>query len=73
MKHTADHAGPDVLRELHEQWSGTAERSSGPEGRPGPELVGHAVADTLGGPIHTVAGRGRKGRGHGPRPAAGTE
>jgi len=47
MKHTADHAGPDVYRELHEQWSGTAETLSGPGGRPGPELVGHAVADAL--------------------------
>ena len=47
MKHTADHAGPDVYRELHEQWSGTAETLTGPGGRPGPELVGHAVADAL--------------------------
>jgi NAD(P)-dependent dehydrogenase (short-subunit alcohol dehydrogenase family) len=47
MKHTADHAGPDVYRALHEQWSGTAEALAGPGGRPGPELVGHAVADAL--------------------------
>ena len=47
MKHTADHAGPDVYRGLHEQWSGTAETLVGPDGRPGPELVGHAVADAL--------------------------
>ena len=47
MKHTADHAGPDVYRALHEQWSGTAETLAGPGGRPGPELVGHAVADAL--------------------------
>jgi NAD(P)-dependent dehydrogenase (short-subunit alcohol dehydrogenase family) len=47
MKHTADHTGPDVYRALHEQWSGTAEALAGPAGRPGPELVGHAVADAL--------------------------
>jgi NAD(P)-dependent dehydrogenase (short-subunit alcohol dehydrogenase family) len=47
MKHTADHVGPDAYRALHEQWSGTAETLSGPGGRPGPELVGHAVADAL--------------------------
>ncbi len=47
MKHTGGHQGPDVYREMHEQWSGTAEALSGPEGRPGPELVGHAVADAL--------------------------
>jgi NAD(P)-dependent dehydrogenase (short-subunit alcohol dehydrogenase family) len=47
MKHSADHTGPDVYHALHEQWSGTAETLSGPGGRPGPELVGHAVADAL--------------------------
>ena len=47
MKHTADHVGPDAYRVLHEQWSGTAETLTGPGGRPGPELVGHAVADAL--------------------------
>jgi len=47
MKHTADHAGPEVYRDLHEQWNGTADTLTGPEGRPGPELVGHAVADAL--------------------------
>lgn len=47
MRHTADHAGPDAYRALHEQWHGTAEKLTGPAGRPGPELVGHAVADAL--------------------------
>jgi NAD(P)-dependent dehydrogenase (short-subunit alcohol dehydrogenase family) len=47
MKHTADHAGPDVYRELHAQWNGTADTLMGPDGRPGPELVGHAVADAI--------------------------
>ena len=71
MKHTGGHQGPDVYREMHEQWSGTAEALSGPEGRPGPELVGHAVADALGGPLDPVAGRGRQGCGHGARPPEG--
>jgi NAD(P)-dependent dehydrogenase (short-subunit alcohol dehydrogenase family) len=47
MKHTADHAGPEVYRELHDQWNGTADTLTGPEGRPAPEVVGHAVADAL--------------------------
>jgi NAD(P)-dependent dehydrogenase (short-subunit alcohol dehydrogenase family) len=47
MRHTVDHAGPDAYRALHEQWHGTAEKLTGPAGRPGPELVGHAVADAL--------------------------
>jgi NAD(P)-dependent dehydrogenase (short-subunit alcohol dehydrogenase family) len=47
MKHTADHAGPEVYAELHAQWSGNDEKLTGPAGRPGPELVGHAVADAL--------------------------
>jgi NAD(P)-dependent dehydrogenase (short-subunit alcohol dehydrogenase family) len=47
MKHTADHVGPEVYRELHEQWNGTDDKLTGPGGRPGPELVGHAVADAL--------------------------
>jgi NAD(P)-dependent dehydrogenase (short-subunit alcohol dehydrogenase family) len=47
MKHTADHLGPAVYGELHEQWNGTDDKLTGPGGRPGPELVGHAVADAL--------------------------
>jgi NAD(P)-dependent dehydrogenase (short-subunit alcohol dehydrogenase family) len=47
MKHTADHVGPDVYRDLHEQWNGTDDTLTGPDGRPGPELVGHAVVDAL--------------------------
>jgi NAD(P)-dependent dehydrogenase (short-subunit alcohol dehydrogenase family) len=47
MHHTADHVGPAVYGELHEQWRGTAEALTGPGGRPGPELVGHAIADAL--------------------------
>jgi hypothetical protein len=47
MKHTGDHRGPPAYAELHEQWSGTDAKLTGPSGRPGPELVGNAVADAL--------------------------
>jgi NAD(P)-dependent dehydrogenase (short-subunit alcohol dehydrogenase family) len=47
MKHTDDHPGPDVYAELHAQWSGNDAKLTGPAGRPGPELVGNAVADAL--------------------------
>jgi NAD(P)-dependent dehydrogenase (short-subunit alcohol dehydrogenase family) len=47
MKHGDDHPGPAVYGELQAQWSGTAATLTGPGGRPGPELVGRAVADAL--------------------------
>jgi NAD(P)-dependent dehydrogenase (short-subunit alcohol dehydrogenase family) len=47
MKHTDDHLGPEVYADLHAQWNGTAATLVGPGGRPGPELVGNAVADAL--------------------------
>jgi NAD(P)-dependent dehydrogenase (short-subunit alcohol dehydrogenase family) len=47
MKHTDDHQGPEVYAELHAQWSGNDAKLTGPAGRPGPELVGEAVADAL--------------------------
>jgi NAD(P)-dependent dehydrogenase (short-subunit alcohol dehydrogenase family) len=47
MKHSDDHAGPAVYADLHAQWSGTASKVTGPEGRPGPELVGQAVAAAI--------------------------
>jgi NAD(P)-dependent dehydrogenase (short-subunit alcohol dehydrogenase family) len=47
MKHTGDHRGPPAYAELHEQWSGTDAKLTGPSGRPWPELVGNAVADAL--------------------------
>jgi NAD(P)-dependent dehydrogenase (short-subunit alcohol dehydrogenase family) len=47
MKHDDDHAGPPVYADLHAQWGGTATTLTGPGGRPGPELVGMAVADAL--------------------------
>ena len=47
MKHTGEHRGPDVYADLHEQWSRTDRALTGPQGRPGPEVVGYAVADAL--------------------------
>jgi NAD(P)-dependent dehydrogenase (short-subunit alcohol dehydrogenase family) len=47
MKHEDDHRGPPLYEDLHAQWAGTAGTLVGPEGRPGPELVGTAVADAL--------------------------
>jgi NAD(P)-dependent dehydrogenase (short-subunit alcohol dehydrogenase family) len=47
MKHLDDHPGPAAYAELHAQWSGTADTLTGPEGRPGPELVAMAVTAAL--------------------------
>jgi NAD(P)-dependent dehydrogenase (short-subunit alcohol dehydrogenase family) len=47
MKHGDEHPGPEAYAELHAQWSGTAATLTGPDGRPGPELVALAVADAL--------------------------
>ena len=47
MKHVGDHGGPAVYADLHAQWGGTVATLTGPEGRPGPEVVGTAVADAL--------------------------
>jgi len=47
MKHAGDHEGPAVYADLHAQWGGTVATLTGPAGRPGPELVGTAVADAL--------------------------
>jgi NAD(P)-dependent dehydrogenase (short-subunit alcohol dehydrogenase family) len=47
MKHDDDHSGPAIYAELRAQWGGTAATLTGPGGRPGPELVGIAVADAL--------------------------
>ena len=47
MKRGDDHPGPAVYGPLQAQWSGTAATLTGPGGRPGPELVGRAVADAL--------------------------
>jgi NAD(P)-dependent dehydrogenase (short-subunit alcohol dehydrogenase family) len=47
MHHIVDHLGPEAYRELYEQWGGTVATLVGPEGRPGPQIVGEAVADAL--------------------------
>jgi NAD(P)-dependent dehydrogenase (short-subunit alcohol dehydrogenase family) len=47
MKHSGDHMGPATYADLHEQWNGTDAKLTGAAGRPGPELVGNAVADAL--------------------------
>ena len=47
MKHDDDHPGPAIYAGLHAQWSRTVATLTGPEGRPGPELVGTAVAGAL--------------------------
>lgn len=47
MKHDDDHPGPAIYADLHAQLSGTVATLTGPAGRPGPELVGLAVADAL--------------------------
>jgi NAD(P)-dependent dehydrogenase (short-subunit alcohol dehydrogenase family) len=47
MKHANDHVGPSIYADLHTQWNGTDTKLTGPGGRPGPELVGNAVADAI--------------------------
>jgi len=39
-----------VYEELRRQWSGADETMVGPSGRPGPELVGHAIAEAIADP-----------------------
>ncbi len=47
MKASPRHDGPAVYRDLWDQWTGTDAKVTGPEGRPGSELVGVAIADAL--------------------------
>jgi NAD(P)-dependent dehydrogenase (short-subunit alcohol dehydrogenase family) len=47
MKHSPRHDGPAEYAELWEQWTGTDAKMTGPAGRPGPELVGVAIADAI--------------------------
>lgn len=47
MKASPRHDGPAAYRDLWDQWTGTDAKVTGPEGRPGPELVGVAIADAL--------------------------
>ena len=65
MKHDDDHPGPAVYADLHDQWSGTVATLTGPEGRPGPELVGDRGGRRARGPGDAAAGRGGAGRRHG--------
>jgi NAD(P)-dependent dehydrogenase (short-subunit alcohol dehydrogenase family) len=47
MKAAPRHDGPAAYADLWEQWTGTDAKLTGPSGRPGPELVGVAIADAL--------------------------
>ena len=47
MKASPRHDGPEVYADLWDQWTGTDAKVTGPGGRPGPELVGVAIADAL--------------------------
>ena len=47
MKAAPQHAGPDAYADLWQQWRGTDAKVTGPSGRPGPELVGIAIADAI--------------------------
>ena len=73
MKHDDDHPGPAVYADLHAQWSGTVATLTGPAGRPGPELVGLAVADALEDPATPLRVEVGPGRRHGAAAAADAE
>jgi NAD(P)-dependent dehydrogenase (short-subunit alcohol dehydrogenase family) len=47
MKAAPRHDGPSAYAELWDQWTGTDAKVTGPSGRPGPELVGVAIADAI--------------------------
>jgi NAD(P)-dependent dehydrogenase (short-subunit alcohol dehydrogenase family) len=47
MKPSERHAGPQDYPGLWEQWTGTDAKMTGPEGRPGPDLVGLAIARAI--------------------------
>jgi len=47
MKDSPRHDGPAEYAGLWEQWTGTDTKITGPTGRPGPELVGVAIADAI--------------------------
>jgi NAD(P)-dependent dehydrogenase (short-subunit alcohol dehydrogenase family) len=47
MKAAPRHDGPEAYAELWRQWTGTDAKVTGPTGRPGPELVGIAIADAI--------------------------
>ncbi len=54
MKRTGEHLGPEVYAALRAQLEGTDAKLHGPKGRPGPELVGRAIADALADPESPV-------------------
>jgi NAD(P)-dependent dehydrogenase (short-subunit alcohol dehydrogenase family) len=47
MKASPRHDGPADYADLWRQWDGTDAKMTGPSGRPGPELVGVAIAEAL--------------------------
>lgn len=47
MKASPRHDGPAEYADLWDQWTGTDAKMTGPGGRPGPELVGVAIADAI--------------------------
>jgi len=47
MKASPRHDGPAVYADLWNQWLGTDAKMTGPSGRPGPELVGVAIAEAI--------------------------
>lgn len=47
MKPSDPHNGAPEYTQLWEQWSGTDSKLNGGQGRPGPELVGAAIADAI--------------------------
>ena len=47
MKASPRHDGPAEYAELWDQWTGTDAKITGPTGRPGPELVGVAIAEAI--------------------------
>jgi NAD(P)-dependent dehydrogenase (short-subunit alcohol dehydrogenase family) len=47
MKSLPQHPGPVAYAELWDQWAGVDATLSGPGGRPGPEVVGAAIADAI--------------------------
>jgi NAD(P)-dependent dehydrogenase (short-subunit alcohol dehydrogenase family) len=47
MKASPRHDGPAEYAALWEQWTGTDAKMTGATGRPGPELVGVAIADAI--------------------------
>jgi NAD(P)-dependent dehydrogenase (short-subunit alcohol dehydrogenase family) len=47
MKDSPRHDGPAEYTGLWEQWNGTDAKMTGSAGRPGPELVGVAIADAI--------------------------